>query len=175
MSLVWYFAYGSNMQAATFRGRRGIEPRQAVAGRVRGWRVVLDKPPLIPTGESFANLIPDGAAAALGVAYQVDHDEFDHIKLTEGVAIGNYTPVEVLVEPIHLTVEPFMAISLSSEKRNEDLRPSTRYMNLLIEGAIEHRLPAAYVEELRRTPAREPSLLAELARPLVDSFLKRDR
>jgi len=50
---IWYFAYGSNMQAATFRGRRGIEPLRALAARLPGWRLVLDKPPLVPVGEGL--------------------------------------------------------------------------------------------------------------------------
>ena len=45
MSRVWYFAYGSNMQSATLRGRRGIAYRRALPARVSGWRVVFDKPP----------------------------------------------------------------------------------------------------------------------------------
>ena len=39
MSTVWYFAYGSNMQSATLRGRRGIAYRRALPARVPGWRV----------------------------------------------------------------------------------------------------------------------------------------
>jgi ribosomal protein S12 methylthiotransferase accessory factor YcaO len=43
MSIIWYFAYGSNMQSATLRGRRGIEYRRALPGRLDWWRRVLDK------------------------------------------------------------------------------------------------------------------------------------
>jgi hypothetical protein len=42
---MWYFAYGSNMESGTLRGRRGIPFRRAVAARAPGWRVVFDKPP----------------------------------------------------------------------------------------------------------------------------------
>jgi hypothetical protein len=56
---VWYFAYGSNMETATLRGRRGIEPLCALGARAAGWRLVFDKPPLVPVGEAFANIVPD--------------------------------------------------------------------------------------------------------------------
>src|SRR5262249_31220268 len=56
---MWYFAYGSNMQSDTLHGRRGIAFRRAVAVRAPGWRVVFDKPPLLPIGEAFANIVPD--------------------------------------------------------------------------------------------------------------------
>ena len=45
MAPLWYFAYGSNMETATFRGRRGIAYRQALPARLTGWQLVLDKPP----------------------------------------------------------------------------------------------------------------------------------
>ena len=66
MSWVWYFAYGSNMQAATFRGRRGVMPRQAAAAKAVGWRLVLDKPPLLSMGHSFANVVRDPGAMVWG-------------------------------------------------------------------------------------------------------------
>ena len=42
MASVWYFAYGSNMQGATLRGRRGIAWSRAVPARVANWRFVCD-------------------------------------------------------------------------------------------------------------------------------------
>ena len=60
----WYFAYGSNMQTATFRGRRGIEFRRALPARVPGWRLVLDQPPLLPIGEGFASEYGSSRVAA---------------------------------------------------------------------------------------------------------------
>jgi hypothetical protein len=53
----WYFAYGSNMQSATLRGRRGVGYARALPARVPGWRLVLDKPPLISVGHG-ANIAP---------------------------------------------------------------------------------------------------------------------
>src|SRR5262249_26492624 len=95
-----YFAYGSNMEPATFRGRRGIAPLRAVAARVRGWRIVFDKPPLLPVGEGFANLISVPAAPVLGVLYEITPPDLEHIDLTEGVLIGNYQRITIAVEPL---------------------------------------------------------------------------
>jgi hypothetical protein len=80
----WYFAYGSNMQTATFCGRRGIEFERAVAARAPGWRLVFDKPSLLPIGEGFANIVPDPHGEVVGVAYLVSLDSLDTIDLTEG-------------------------------------------------------------------------------------------
>ncbi len=169
----WYFAYGSNMQSATFRGRRGIAYSRAVAARTAGWRLVFDKPPLISIGESFANVRPDAAASVLGVAYEIDDDDLARIDLTEGVLIGNYERVAISIEPIEGPRELLPAFTLTSTRSDPSLRPSTRYMALVIEGAIEHGLPAEHVEWLRSVPARSQSRAAALLRPLIDQAMKR--
>lgn len=170
--MVWYFAYGSNMESATLRGRRGIQYHCALPGRAHGWRLVLDKPGLFPTGSSFANIIPDVASFVWGVLYQINEAELGHIDLTEGVLIGNYCRIEI---PVHTSrSDPALnAFTLTSERRDPTLQPSTRYMGLLISGAEEHGLPADYVAFLRGIPARAES--AELAqlRPFIDEALRR--
>ena len=170
--MVWYFAYGSNMQSATLRGRRGIAYTRAQAARVPGWRLVLDKPPLIEVGHGFANIVPDPATEVLGVLFELSEDEMEHIELSEGVRIGNYAAVEVWAWPFD-AVEPVQARSLSSDRRDATLRPSTRYMALLIEGAVEHGLPTDYVETLRAVAAVEESAEAAALRPFIDRAIKR--
>lgn len=169
---VWYFAYGSNMQSATLRGRRGVAYTRALAARVPGWRLVLDKPPLVSIGHGFANIVPDPAAAVLGVLFELSPAELDHVELSEGVRIGNYDPVDVAAWPLDAGAA-VVARSLSSAHRDPALRPSRRYMALLIEGACEHGLPAAYVDALRAVPADEESPEAAALRPLIDRALRR--
>jgi len=171
----WYFAYGSNMHSGTLRGRRGIEYQHAVPARALGWRLVFDKPGLLPTGEGYANIIPDPAAETYGVLFAVSDDDLAHIDLTEGVLIGNYrrveTPVLALAEPTPTST----AFTLTSHRRKQGVLPSTRYMALLIEGAIEHDLPAEYIAYLRTVPARIESAVAAQLRPFVDTLMKRPK
>lgn len=173
MSTVWYFAYGSNMSSATLRGRRGVEYRQALAARVDGWRLVLDKPSLLRTSHSFANIVPDAGGSVLGVLFEVTSGEREHIELTEGVRIGNYATVEVDARPLGDGGALRRAFSLTSERRNPALLPSTRYMSILIAGAEEHGLPAEYVEYLRSIPAREEDPESLALRQIVDEALRR--
>ena len=175
MSTTWYFAYGSNMEMATLRGRRGIEFRRSLAARVPGWRIVFDKPPLVPIGESFANLIADPHAEVLGVLFEVSDVELEAIELSEGVRIGNYDRVSVEAHPLQRPEEIVAANTLVSDRRDPELAPSTRYMAVLIEGAIEHGLPAAYVEWLRSVPARPQSEDAARFRADLDEALRRLR
>jgi cation transport regulator ChaC len=170
---VWYFAYGSNMQSATLRGRRGIQFLRAVPARAAGWRLVFDKPPLVPIGEAFANIIPDAATHVLGVAYEVSEKDMQYIELTEGVLLGNYDRVSVPVEPLSQPTAPLTAFSLTSDHRDSNLQPSTHYMELVISGATEHGLPAEYIKCLRGVAARPPTSEALRFRALMDEFLRR--
>ena len=171
---VWYFAYGSNMQLGTFAGRRGITPARALAARVRDWRLVLDKRPLVPIGASFANLRREPGTETYGVAYEITPDDLAHVDLTEGVLIGNYARVEVPIEPLVAPADgdaPTSAFTLVSDLVAEDLMPSEHYMALLIEGAETHGLPAEWIAMLRAIPtcASKPEVLA--ARKFVDAGL----
>ena len=171
---MWYFAYGSNMQSETLRGRRGVPFSRAVAVRVRGWRVVFDKPPVFSIGEAFANIVHEPGADALGVAFEVTDDDLAQIERSEGVMLGNYRRVELVVEALTDCEDaPRVATSLASERRDPSLLPSTRYMALVIAGALEHALPQDYVERLRAIPAREPTAAARALRPLVDAAVRR--
>ena len=180
MSHVWYFAYGSNMQLATFAGRRGITPTRALAARARGWELVLDKPPLVPIGESFANLVATAEGEVFGVVYEITADDLGHIDLTEGVLIGNYARVEIAIEPLGgeppdgstgASDPPSRAFTLVADKHAPDLLPSDRYMALLVEGALHHRLPAEWIAKLRAVPTKPSSLEATAARAIIDAGL----
>jgi gamma-glutamylcyclotransferase len=170
---MWYFAYGSNMEKATLAGRRGVRVSASHAARAAGWRLVLDKPPLVPIGESFANIVPDPAAQVLGVLYEVTPADLEHIELTEGVRIGNYRRIDIPVVSLVAPATGIMAATLVSDARDPTLRPSVRYMACLIAGAEEHGLPAEWIAFLRGVPAQPESREAAEFRPLVDAVLRR--
>jgi AIG2-like family len=170
---VWYFAYGSNMETATFRGRRNIEYGQAIPARAAGWRLVLDKPPLVPVGEAFANLRRDPAATVFGVLYEIAEADLAHIDLTEGVLIDNYQRISIPVEPLRPPHGERQAFTLVSDRRVNDLLPSRRYMACLIAGAEEHGLPAEWITFLGTVPVCEESPEAAAFRPLLDAVLRK--
>jgi hypothetical protein len=168
---VWYFAYGSNMHTATFSGRRGIRFSRALAACAAGWRLVLDKPPLVPVGEAFANIVPDPAAEVLGVLYEIGPADLEHVGLTEGVLIDNYRWVEIPVRTLAAPGLEVVAAALASDRRDPGLAPSERYMACLIAGAEEHGLPPDYVAWLRTVPACPSTAEALQFRALVDEVL----
>jgi gamma-glutamylcyclotransferase len=168
VSGIWYFAYGSNMETATLCGRRRIRLSRALPARAAGWRLVLDKPPLVPIGEAFANIVPDAAAHVLGVLYDVDAVELDHVGLTEGVLVGNYEWMDIPVATLATPEREVVARTLVSQRHDPTLVPSHRYMACLIAGAVEHGLPPEYVAWLRAVPARPQTPEALQFQALVD-------
>jgi cation transport regulator ChaC len=133
----WYFAYGSNMQAATLRGRRGIEPLDVKIGRLPGYRLCFD----LAVGQGsrgVANLVVDADAYVWGVAYLLTTEQHDRLDLTEGVAASVYRriTVEIVTNTGALLVETYI-----SELRDPSRLPSFRYLSLIREGAREHGLP----------------------------------
>jgi hypothetical protein len=175
MPRVWYFAYGSNMQAATLRGRRGITWASAAPARLAGWRFVCDKPPLFPAmGEGFANLVPEEGAEVYGVLFELEADDLAHVELTEGVLIGNYRRLDVAVEPLGGGAA-VAAATLVADLRDSALVPSERYRALLVEGAREHGLPDEWVAFLEGLPARPETEEATRLRPMLDAVLAKTR
>ena len=72
----------------------------------------------------------------------------EHLDRTEGVPRGGYRriPVSVIVHG----GEKIEAFTYQSDKNSQGRKPSPRYIDLLIEGAVQHGLPAQYLDYLRR-------------------------
>jgi hypothetical protein len=160
------------MQTATLSGRRGIQFTRALPARLTGWRLVLDKPPLVPLGAAMANVIPDTTAEVLGVAFELPEADLEHLDLTEGVLIGNYRRVAVEVSPLAPGSAGVAAFTLTCDERDPSLLPSARYMALLVAGAEEHGLPPAYIDWLRACPVCEETALGAEVRAQLDAALR---
>jgi hypothetical protein len=170
---IFYFAYGSNMQRATFSGRRDVRPLSAAPARVPGWRLVVDKPPLVPMRQSFANVVPEAGAVVYGVLYELTEEDYAHVELTEAVPFGNYGRVDVEAHPLAAGAGPRSAYTLSSERRDPDLLPSARYLALIVEGALEHGLPTEWIAHLRALPAVEESAEDLEVRRQLDRLMRK--
>jgi hypothetical protein len=81
------------------------------------------------------------------VLYLITTQQAEHLDRTEGVSRGGYRriPISLIVE----AGEQIAAFTYRSERVSWDRKPSLRYMGLLIEGAVQHSLPADYLVYLR--------------------------
>jgi cation transport regulator ChaC len=174
VSRTFYFAYGSNMDSATLRGRRGIEWTRAAPALARGWRLTIDKPSLLGTGEAMATIEADAAGEVWGVLYDVATADYEHLEFTEGVLIDHYRRTAIEVEPSHSWEDALVAaVTLVSPDRDPTLKPTTRYMKLLVAGASEHGLPESWLDVLRRFDAVEEKAEHAALRPYFDRAMRR--
>ncbi len=149
---VWYFAYGSNMHAGTFRDRRRLRPDAWTIGRLPGWRLRFNLQGW-PIGRAApANIAPDAEEEVWGVLYRLTWRQLVWLNLTEGVPGRVYQPTLLPVETADHG--PLEAVAYVAEGLPEDGRPSRRYITLLRDGARAHGLPAAW---LARLDAVEPA------------------
>jgi cation transport regulator ChaC len=139
---LWYFAYGSNLDPATFEGRRGIQPLARVRARLDGWRLVFDLP-VGPGERGVANARPDPFARIHGIAYRIGERDGVHLDRTEGVHRGYYA--RVAVEVVTETGDPLEAFTYASRAGRPGRKPSARYLGILLRGARHHGLPAEWL------------------------------
>lgn len=143
--MLWYFAYGSNLDPGTFLGRRRMRPRDTRRACLDGYRLVFDLP--IGKGErAVANLLPAKDSRVHGVAYSIGRIQAARLDRTEGVPRA-YQRVEVPL--VFEDAQDSDAFTYVSERRTPGRKPSERYMNLLLHGARHHGLPEDYVAWLR--------------------------
>jgi len=144
---IWYFAYGSNMQRATFVGRRGMRPDSSRAGRLDGYRLTFDLA-VGPGERGVANIVVDPLACVCGVLHRITRAELEILDRSEGVPYGAYDHLTVEVAAgDDVVVEACTYISVHGKPGR---KPSDRYIGLLLDGAREHALPPSYVAELER-------------------------
>ncbi len=185
---VAYFAYGSNMLSARLAARVNGALRLARA-TLSGFRLRFDKRGL-RDGSGKCRVQPTERAGDLvwGVLWSLPESQLPGLHRAEGVGYGyavGHCAVAVAsgsgpqrrVRAITYHAQPS---ALSSE-----LRPYDWYLEMVIAGAIEHRLPGRYLERLRATEAwPDPhseharaarALLARARRPAEhDSLRSRD-
>jgi hypothetical protein len=169
-----YFAYGSNMDVSTLRDRRGIAWTRATPALARGWRLHVDKPSLVAAGEAMATICPDPAAEVWGVLYEIATADYEHLEFTEGVKIDHYRRVEIEVLPRAWDSSVVTAVTLASDERDPAIRPTVRYMNLLVAGAAGHGLPSEWIEELRRIEVVPDDPAHAALRQMIDRAMRRD-
>lgn len=144
---VYYFAFGANMNDGVFLGRRKMQPREWRVARAPGYKLRFNLHGR-PKGMSApANITPAPGEEVWGVLYRITRRDMVWLHSTEGVPGWRYYPVWLDVEDPD--GERFRAFSLIADGLPADGNPSLRYITLIREGAIQHRLPAPWIEKLK--------------------------
>lgn len=144
MSTPLYFAYGSNLLASRLRERVPSAAPRGVA-RLDGFRLTLDKRGA--DGSAKANLAPAVRERVFGVVYSLDAAHWPDLDRCE----AGYERFEagVEVDGARLAVQTYRSTLLT-----DDPVAHAWYKRLIVEGAREHGLPAAWIALLEALPAR---------------------
>lgn len=151
--MIWYFAYGSNMNPARLADQRlkerAVQMGPRHGGRLDGWRLVFNKVARSPEGAAAGNIVEALGEAVHGTLNQMPDAGLAVLDIWEGVAGGHYKrrTVPVVRADTGETVEAVTYIAL---KVGEGLRPTREYLAHLLAG--KDLLPAAYWEKLKETP-----------------------
>jgi cation transport regulator ChaC len=150
--VIWYFAYGSNMNPARLADQRlkerAVQMGPRIGGRLDGWRLAFNKIARAPEGAAAGNIVEAPGEVVHGTLNQMPDAGLAVLDIWEGVAGGHYErrTVPVVRADTGETVEAVTYIAL---KVGEGLKPTREYLGHLLAG--KDLLPAAYWEKLKET------------------------
>jgi gamma-glutamylcyclotransferase len=151
--MLWYFAYGSNMNPARLVDDRlkpkGVALGRRVGGRLDGWRLSFDKIARRPAGAGAGNITLAPGACVHGTLNELPAAGLDVLDVWEGVAGGHYERRTVRAVRAD-TGETIEAITYVALKVGEGLKPTREYLGHLLAG--RDLLPSDYWEQLRAIP-----------------------
>ena len=157
-----YFAYGSNMLTRRLRAtNRTPSARVEGTGFLKGYRLTFDKVSNDKSGRRSgkcdAEATGNQSDYVYGVLFSIDRIEERALDGAEGLGRGyRKDTINVMTTDGKRT-----ALAYIATEKDTSLRPYDWYKELVIAGAIEHRLPLSYVEGLR---AVESQLDPDIAR-----------
>lgn len=146
MSTFLYFAYGSNMLTSRLRSDdRCPSARPLGIGALHGYELKWHKRSKDGSGKCDIIKSEEGAAIVHGVLYEIPNHEKSNLDRAEGLGYG-YGQVEIEVSRDGRSVA---AVAYVATNVDSTLKPFDWYHSHVVDGAVEHGLPAEYIAGLR--------------------------
>ncbi len=139
-----YFAYGSNMLTRRLR-ERAASALVVGTGFVEGHRISFDKVGADGSGKCDIRASSNPADRVHGVLFSVDVRDKNELERAEGIGGGSRNHETQVTTEAGLST----AVLYLANDTNPELLPYDWYKEIVIAGAVEHALPADYVESLR--------------------------
>lgn len=157
-TLVWYFAYGVNMNPKILETRQVI-PKCSIVARVPKMRLAFEMISLYHPDTGDATIRPlhrhEQVPEIWGVLHKIPLSILDkQLDYWEAVDRGHYRRKEV--EAVLLGNHKIQATTYEALHLNEKLKPSQQYLEIILAGAKAFRLPEYYLQFLRNYPCFLP-------------------
>jgi gamma-glutamylcyclotransferase (GGCT)/AIG2-like uncharacterized protein YtfP len=151
-NVVYYFGYGSNMSSNMLIAK-GITVLSSRPCLLRGYRLAFNLYTGNITEPSYANLVESKMDIVHGVLYTYTKQDIKKMDSLETA----YKRCQVTGELYDGTTLTMSTYIMTEEEKPEhitlqDYPPSVRYLNVLIAGAIEHKLNPTYISFLKNHP-----------------------
>jgi gamma-glutamylcyclotransferase len=144
MGALLYFAYGSNMLTARLRERCASARPLGMATLPR-YELKWHKRSKDGSGKCDIVESVEGEASVHGVLYEIPDHEKSRLDRAEGLGYG-YEQVAIEVSQ---DGRPVSAVAYVATNVDSTLKPFDWYQAHVVEGAVEHGLPAEYIAGLR--------------------------
>ncbi|EIQ02158.1 hypothetical protein OpiT1DRAFT_00739 [Opitutaceae bacterium TAV1] len=148
-----HFAYGANMNGEQLR-LRGIKPVAVSIARLPGHRVAFHGYSGVWDG-AVETVVPAPGEDTWGVLYKLEVMDGEVLDLwqdarQDGSGAYFHYPAEV-TDPAG---ETRMVLLYKKDVLGTPEKPSREYLDFIVQGAVEHGLPASYIEKLRQTESK---------------------
>lgn len=141
----WYFAYGRNLSLDRKRERTG-NIRQAIRCRLPDFQFKFNK-----RGDGdrvYANIVPIRGETVWGVSYLCDATAVEALNRCEGFGLGHYRQLAVSVLTDNDELIEAFAYAANDAFVCQPAPPSPDYLNDILTGARQHRLPPDYISRV---------------------------
>jgi gamma-glutamylcyclotransferase (GGCT)/AIG2-like uncharacterized protein YtfP len=136
--MVYYFAYGSNMDPSQM-ARGCPSARVSGIGILRDYKFIINE-------EGLATIVPEAGRNVYGVLWAVSAEDVQRLDEYEDVAGGLYSRAAVKVTLMRAAVSNAFVYVAANDKPGSPMSP---YIETILAAATRHGLPAPYILELR--------------------------
>jgi hypothetical protein len=137
---VKYFAFGSNMSSQRLL-KRTPSAKPIINAMLSNYELTFNK--ISNDGSGKANIQSKGDEIVRGVIFEMDETD---IKVLDAKEIGYQ---RILIKVIDDRATNHDVYTYISDKINQGLKPTRKYLQYLISGAEEHKLPDDYQDLLK--------------------------
>ncbi|MBR9883410.1 MAG: gamma-glutamylcyclotransferase [Oceanospirillales bacterium] len=150
-----YFGFGSNMNITSLRAK-GVEPFASRKAVLKGWRLRFNVQHFFRHEGGVGNIEPSDNPndAVLGVLHDCPDEALQPLDAMEAFGHG-YDRITVEVDASGRVIPAYTYVGMP-QFIDESALPCRRYLDIVVEGAIQSGLDDGYVSALMAHPIHQP-------------------